>query len=113
MTVRPLRILPLCGLLLLAGCARVSGDVVVAGAPDVYSISERVSPLQGGARTAARTVIDRAQRFCAARGQRAVPLDSQQTGWPIQQDITGPTGFVMRFRCAPPGGAQMNVDEPG
>jgi hypothetical protein len=104
--------LPLLGLLLLAACAKVSGDVVAGDTSGSWRLSERVSPIQGGERTAARTALERAGEFCGERGQRLVPLNAQETGWPIQQEITGPTGLVLDFRCASMEATQMSVGQP-
>ena len=99
--------------LLLARCATVSSDVTATDVPGTYTLTERASPIQGGARTAARTAMARADSYCRDRRLRMRPLDSTESGRPVQEDIVGPTGFTLRFRCDPANAVQMNVGTPG
>lgn len=92
----------LLGLCPLAGCATVSSGIVSAGAPDRYTVTERDSPVNGGARTAERDAMAEAEGFCRQRGARFVPAEGQQLGRPVQEQMVGPTGFTLAFRCRDP-----------
>jgi hypothetical protein len=84
---------------LLAACATVSTGIVPAGTPDRYTVTERDSPLNGGARQAERDAMAEAAAFCRNRGESFVPAEGQQLGRPVQQQVVGPTGFMLAFRC--------------
>jgi hypothetical protein len=105
------RLLPVAGLL-LASCTTVSSGITPDAAGDGYVLTERASPLAGGGAAAGRTALAKADTFCRDRGQRLLPLESEDFGWPIQRLVTGPTGTTLSFRCAAPRDRQLNVGEP-
>jgi hypothetical protein len=100
-------------LLLLGGCLSVEGAVEPAGAPDTFTVTERVSPVAGGARAAARLAQDSAAAFCAGRGRVMRAVNSEVGGWPIQQDIVGPTANTLTFRCLAPDDPSVQQLNPG
>lgn len=97
--LRPRDIL-VCGAALLAGCGGVSDPVrPIAGEGDAYAITERRSPLEGGAQAAARAAADRAEAWCRSRHRRFVPIRQGEIGWPGLAQVMGATGVELTFRC--------------
>ena len=92
----------LIGLLLPAACATVSTGIRPAGGPDSWTLTERDSPLNGGAARAARDATAKARAFCAGRGADFVPETAQDLGRPVQVQLVGPTGYRLTFRCRAP-----------
>jgi hypothetical protein len=84
---------------LLAGCASVSSGVVPGHQPGTWSVTERASPINGGATAAAQVAMDKAAAYCSSEGQRFVPVEAHQFGRPFQQELVGDTGFSLTFRC--------------
>ncbi len=97
-------------LLAVAGCATVNSGIRPAGAPGTYTLTERDSPVNGGARTAERDAMAQAQAFCQARGAQFVPGTAQTLARPVQQSLVGATGFTLTFRCRDPNSPD---DAPG
>ncbi len=95
-------ILSVLAALFLAGCASVSTGIVSDGAPQTYSVTERQSPLGGGAAAAADAAMAEARQYCAARGRQFVPVWSEYVGHAVQEAFVGPTGLALTFRCASP-----------
>jgi hypothetical protein len=87
----------------LEGCASVSSGIMAAGPPDTYVVTERDSPVNGGASTAHRDALAEARAFCRTRAGEPVALGEQEFGWPIEQDVLGATGVRLTFRCRVPG----------
>ena len=67
-----------------------------------YTVTERDSPVNGGARTAERDAMAEAEAFCRNRGESFVPAKGQRLGRPVQEQMVGPTGFTLAFRCRDP-----------
>jgi hypothetical protein len=86
----------------LAGCASVSTGIVADDAPNTYSVTERQSPLDGGAASASEVAMTEARQYCTAQGRHFVPVRSNYVGHAVQQAIVGPTGLALTFRCASP-----------
>ena len=81
------------------GCARVSSGIQPAGVADTYSVTERDSPLNGGASAAERTAMAEAKAHCRALGREFVPATAQVLGRPGQRELVGDTGVRLTFRC--------------
>lgn len=71
--MRPLSILLFAAL--LAGCATTSGVMDAEGG--TYIISASAAPARGGAAGANRVAYEEAQKFCAAKGGRAIVIDAK------------------------------------
>ncbi len=95
-----LSILP--ALAVLAACATVSSGIVPAGAPGQFTITERDSPVNGGAAAATRTAMAKAAAFCRDRHAAFIPGEAVTLGRPVQTDLVGATGFRLTFRCGEP-----------
>lgn len=76
-----MRSLVLSALFLIAGCASSSG--VFPAGPDTYQITTTAITSFGGAATARREAVDRANAYCSEQGKRAevvtASMDSQFT----------------------------------
>jgi len=64
------------GLSLIAGCATTSGVMEAEGG--TYIISARAAPARGGTAGANAVAYEEAQKFCAAKGSRAVLVDAKE-----------------------------------
>jgi len=63
-------------LILLAGCATTSGVMEAEGG--TYLISARAAPARGGTAGANAIAYEEAQKFCAAKGGRAIVMDARE-----------------------------------
>jgi hypothetical protein len=88
--------------LTLASCASVSTGIVPAGTAHTYSVTERQSPLSGGAGAASDVAMTEARQYCAAQGRDFVPVRTSYVGHYLQEAVVGPTGVALIFRCASP-----------
>ena len=97
---------------LLPGCAMTSG--VMEAEDGTYLISARAAPIRGGTAGANAVAYEDAQKFCAAKGQRAVVVTAQErdvyqssmgASWNSSGGFAGGGTFAagnanLRFRCA-------------
>ena len=74
---------------LLAGCASVSSGVTPGNEPGTLSLTERASPINGGATAAAQVAMNKAAAYCDGEGRRFVPVEGHQFGRPVQQELVG------------------------
>lgn len=98
-------------LVLLSGCA-VSSGVMEAGG-GTYLISARAAPIRGGTAGAQAVAYGDAQKFCAAKGHRAIVLTDQErdvyqssmgASWGTSSGFAGGGTFAagnanLHFRC--------------
>ena len=98
-------------LLLVVGCATTSGVMEAEGG--TYIISARAAPVRGGSAGATAVAYEEAQKFCAAKGGRAVLVDAgerdvyQSAGganWNASRGSAGVATFaagssIIRFKC--------------
>jgi hypothetical protein len=94
--MRNLGIVVLCAA--LCGCASSTG--ILPAGPDTYTISERYSPIRGGSDEAERSVLTKANEFCAQQGRQFVPNDMGQTAGMANRNTT--TGYTVTFKCLLP-----------
>lgn len=97
--------------LLIAACAYTSGVMEAEGG--TYIISARAAPARGGTAGANAVAYEEAQKFCAAKGSRAIVVtanerDVYQSGggasWNTYGGSAGGATFaagsaILRFRC--------------
>lgn len=83
---------------LLAGCASSTG--ILPAGPDTYTMSEKYAPIRGGGEEAQRSVLMKANEFCAQQGRQFVPNNMGQSGALLNP--YGPTGYTVTFRCLLP-----------
>ena len=98
--------------LLLIGCATTSGVMEAEGG--TYIISARAAPIRGGTAGANAVAYDDAQKFCAAKGMRAIVITAQErdvyqssvgASWNAYGGSAGGGTFAagnanLRFRCS-------------
>jgi hypothetical protein len=63
-----------------SGCDTVTSGIATDADGRGYVLTERASPLLGGAASGGRTAIAKADAFCRARDQRVVPIDATDVG---------------------------------
>ena len=102
---------PLITLVLLPGCATTSG--VMEAQDGTYLISAHAAAIRGGATGANGVAYNDAQKFCAAKGARAVVMTAQErdvyqssaaTSWNTSGGFASGGTFAagnanLRFRC--------------
>jgi hypothetical protein len=71
-----------------AGCASSTG--ILPAGPETYTLSEKYAPVRGGSDEAQRSVLLKANEYCATQGRQFVPSTMGQGG---------PTGYSVTFRC--------------
>jgi hypothetical protein len=89
------------GTAFLAGCATSTG--ILPAGPNTYTISEKFAPIRDGSDEAERSVLTKANEFCAQQGRQFVPNNMGQAGSLLNPH--GPTGYSVTFRC-------LSADDP-
>jgi hypothetical protein len=107
-----MRVCPfLLGVLVVAGCATTSGVMEVDNG--TYLVSARAASARGGTAGASALAYEEAQKFCGARGQKAVVVsnserDIYQSSSGASWNASGGSAFsgssaagriTMNFRC--------------
>lgn len=84
---RVMILFPVCALaaMCLSSCATTSGVMEAEGG--TYIISARAAPIRGGTAGANAVAYEEAQKFCAAKGARAVVISAQERD--VYQSATG------------------------
>ena len=89
-------------LLVLALAACSAGTGVLPVGPDTYTVQEHRAPILGGGSEAQRAAITEATEYCESQGKKLLPLNTTQSGLPVNQAVYGNTSYSMTFRCLQP-----------